>query len=132
MKEIKMQYSVTITIDEDGPVTKAYAFDVPGVAVEYGSPVSAVAKIRKAVAQRIDALIQESDEKYRQEHMIFTMDGHTLLVRYRYGSWGYFVCGPDRKGPSSTWGQKTFREACAYAVDHAEQSYGGVLGEMGM
>ena len=82
-------------------------------------------KMRVLIAQEIhDALVEQDNY---QRKIIACKGGEVLIVHFRNGQWGYDIAGPDRSGCCSCWGSKTFQEAIDSAVQHSEQSYGGVL-----
>jgi len=128
MRTVTMNYPITISVEEDSNVSKAYAFDIPGVTVEYGSNGTAVSKMKNAVKAAVAEAIKFSDREYRQRKMIATKEGTVLLVMFENGHWGYYSAH-DHGYAGSTWGRNSFEETLTDARNHANNSYGGILWE---
>ena len=129
MKTITMQYPITISLDEGENVSKAYAFDVPGATVEYGSNGTAIKKMKATVSGLVTEAIKFSGREHRQRRLIVTNEGTILLVMFDNGYFGYFQATSARNYAGSTWGQDTYEEALDRARQHAESSYDGIAWE---
>jgi hypothetical protein len=93
----------------------------------YQSVADARTKLQALVASELLELAFAA--RNRQRAAIGCADGTVLIVEYRRG-WMYSITGPGYTRCSSTGLTcATFREACAAAVEHACQSYGGARWE---
>lgn len=87
------------------------------------------AKAKASLKERIlkSLRLYDNIEKNWERGVIGCKDGTVLIVRFQYDAWGYDIAGPDRAFfSSSSSNHKKFDDEVRAALNHAEQSYGGV------
>ena len=92
----------------------------------YGSNGTAKAKLRATLTEQIEEGLRSA--KNCQGLAIGCADGSVMIVRYKLGTWSYFIAGPDRKYAGSSCGAQTYEATIVDARKHAGAN-GGILWE---
>ncbi len=104
-----------------------YAEKVEGVSGYFGSATKAKATLRARIADKVSESLVQVESRSRA---IGCKDGTVLIVRYRFGSWGYNIVGPGREHGYSGFimgssDPKAEEGTLQRAREHAE-NFGGI------
>lgn len=99
----------------------------PAISVLAYSEKDARAKLVKDIEEKLTTAVEH--DRYSMRYIIGTGSGDVLIVSYRGGKWSYDICGSGRPFGSVCITQADYRGTIEQAVDHANQSYGGVVYE---
>ena len=120
---INIPFGIRLDVDSHGA---AYV-DHPLISgYVYGSNGTAKAKLRTTLTEQLEEGLRSA--KNCQGLAIGCADGSVFIVRYKLGTWSYFIAGAGRKFAGSSAGAQTFDATIADARKHAE-SNGGILWE---
>ncbi len=118
--------NIPVTIRHDKTTGFTYCADSHFESSLYSPSVNtAKNKLRPLLVQEINDALTE--HRNYQRRVIGCQSGEVLIVHFRYGNWGYDIAGEGRAGCCTCSGFKTFEQAVEKALDHAGQSYGGIL-----
>lgn len=98
--------------------------------IAYGTDGQIKDKLRKVIITAVAEGLR-SREFVGHGRVIGCNDGTVLFVVYVHDQWGYYIAGAGRTGCSFNTGSKNSKLEDVHqdAVNHANQSYGGVAWE---